>query len=89
MCGRGEHACTSSPFVLRGRHLWSYKRPFRDLFILRIDYLRLFDLRIFIFLSVQACFLIKKSTVGRRYDRSNPAGDVREIEREKARDQRS
>lgn len=91
MCGRGEHACTSSSFVLRERHLRPYERPFReDLFILLIDYLRFFDFRNFIFLSAQACFLIEKSTVGRQYDcNDNLAGDVREIEREKARDQRS
>lgn len=47
-------------------------------------------LEILHFLSAQACFLIEKSTVGRQYDCNvNLAGDVREIEREKARDQRS
>lgn len=44
----------------------------------------------FKFSYAQAGFLIEKSTVGRRYDRNdNLAGNVREIEREKARDQRS
>lgn len=60
----GKHACTSSPFVLRGRHLWSYKRPFQDLFILRIDYLRLFDLRIFIFFVRSGVFFDREKYSG-------------------------
>lgn len=68
MCGRGKHACTSSLLFSAGDILGLHKRPSESIAKSAYRYsplsVRFFNT--FEFSSVQAYFLIEKSTVGPR-----------------------